>query len=58
MPNDYEQLLNVLQKGVNEGTMTEEFTEAWTAILRDAYHAGAQAGYEEAKREAGLWTSF
>lgn len=58
MDNDYEQALAILQKGVKEGVMTEEFMKAWTSILNGVYHAGAQAGYEEAKREAGLWTSF
>lgn len=58
MDNDYEQVMTVLQQGVKDGTMTEEFQQAWTSILNGVYHAGAQAGYEEAKREAGLWTSF
>lgn len=58
MADDYQQMLEILQQGVKDGTMTPEFTEAWTSVLHGAYHAGAQAGYEEAKREAGLWTSF
>lgn len=58
MADDYAQMLDILQQGVTEGTMTPEFTEAWTSVLNGAYHAGAQAGYQEAKREAELWTSF
>lgn len=58
MDNDYEQVMAVLQQGVKDGTMTPDFMEAWTSVLNGVYHAGAQAGYEEAKREAGLWTSF
>lgn len=58
MENDYEKVMAVLQQGVKNGTMTKEFMEAWQSVLNGVYHAGAQAGYEEAKREAGLWTSF
>lgn len=58
MADELEQLMQILQRGVKDGTVTPEFSEAWTSVLHSVYHAGAQAGYEEAKREAGLWTSF
>lgn len=58
MDNDYEQMMQLLHKGTQEGTMTPEWVKAFEGLLTSAYHAGAQAGYQEAKREAGLWTSF
>lgn len=58
MESDYEKMMNILHKGTQEGTMSSDWVKAFEALLTDAYHAGAQAGYQEAKREAGLWTSF